>query len=214
MAENTQYVDRLANALLSMDKSQAAAVMSDCSSAEDGIRLMEDTVFKALQVIGEGWDSGMSSLAQIYMAGIICEELIDEYLPVAGDQHAGESRIAIAVLQDHHLLGKRILASVLHAAGYHFLDLGHGFGPDELAELAIKNEIEILLVSTLMLPSALAVRNLTDALKRRGSAAKVIVGGAPFRFDPELWNRVGAHAFGYNATDAPAIIAKAVKGDA
>jgi len=35
---------------------------------------------------------------------------------------------------------------------------------------------------------------------------KVIVGGAPFRFDSSLWKEVGADAFGYNASDAFDII--------
>jgi len=34
----------------------------------------------------------------------------------------------------------------------------------------------------------------------------VIVGGAPFRFDPQLWKEIGADAMAYSAADAIAVI--------
>jgi len=43
-------------------------------------------------------------------------------------------------------------------------------------------------------------------LKARGANIKVVVGGAPFLFDEELWREVGADAMGRSASDAVAIV--------
>jgi methanogenic corrinoid protein MtbC1 len=40
----------------------------------------------------------------------------------------------------------------------------------------------------------------------------VVVGGAPFLFDPLLWREVGADAMGRSASEAPGIIEKITGG--
>ena len=64
----------------------------------------------------------------------------------------------------------------------------------------------MLLVSTLMLSSALRVRELSALLRNAGSTMKLVVGGAPFLFDERLWREVGADAMGRCATEAPRIV--------
>jgi methanogenic corrinoid protein MtbC1 len=58
----------------------------------------------------------------------------------------------------------------------------------------------------LILPSALKVKEVCAQLKARGADVKVVVGGAPFLFDDQLWNEVGADAMGQSASDAVAIV--------
>ena len=100
------------------------------------------------------------------------------------------------MLADHHVLGMRIVRATLSAAGYEATDYGHGIGARELAERALADGIEVLLVSTLMLPSALQVSELSTLLRGQDSRIKLVVGGAPFLFDKRLWREVGADAMG------------------
>jgi trimethylamine corrinoid protein len=116
-------------------------------------------------------------------------------------------RLAIGVLQDHHALGKRLVKSALHSAGYRPLDYGQGLTGPELADLAVRDEIDLLLISCLMLNSAVRVEEVLAGLRRAGSPAAVVVGGAPFRLDPGLWKEVGAQAMGVNCTDAVGMVA-------
>jgi methanogenic corrinoid protein MtbC1 len=117
-------------------------------------------------------------------------------------------RLGVAVLRDRHVLGKRLVLSSLRAAGHEPEDLGHSFEPADLAQVARDRGLDILLVSTLMLRSALAVRLLVEALGHDGQRPLVIVGGAPFRIDPLLWHQVGADACGKSCTEAPALVAR------
>jgi methanogenic corrinoid protein MtbC1 len=125
------------------------------------------------------------------MSGRICEELVDQLLPPASPNRKHQPKTAIAVLEDYHLLGKRIVYSTLRASGFELLD----YGQQEVNGLAAqvqRDQIEILLISTLMLPSALRVKKVREKLA--AYPVKIVVGGAPFRFDQQLWKEVGADA--------------------
>ena len=118
--------------------------------------------------------------------------------------------MAIAVLEDYHLLGKIIIASCLRAGGYVFHDYGR-MTPHELVQAIVDDSIEIVLISTLMLRSALLVKEVRHLLEEVGASTRIVVGGAPFRFDPLLWQEVGADAMGANATEAVAAITSCVQ---
>ena len=111
----------------------------------------------------------------------------------------------MVVLNDYHMLGKRIVLSVMRASGFDVLDYGR-LDVEELLQRVIADGVEILLVSTLMLPSALKVKQLRAAFEARGHRVRIAVGGAPFLFDEALWREVGADAMGRSAADAIAIV--------
>lgn len=200
------------NALLDIDRIKTAEMFKDYFQENNNFELLEQLVIASLERIGEGWEDGSISLAQVYMSGLICEELMEEYLPKAEIKRKDVPKMAIVMLQDHHGLGKRIVYSVLRAGGYNLLDLGYVATPEELVQKAIKHQAEVLLISTLMLPSALKVREVREILNNKSKSMKIIVGGAPFRLDRQLWKAVGADADGKNATDILKIVEKVVEG--
>jgi trimethylamine corrinoid protein len=114
--------------------------------------------------------------------------------------------MAIAVLEDHHLLGKRIVYAVLRASGCDLRDYGHGISVRDLCKRTLADDLEILLISTLMLRAALRVKDVTAHLASSGARTRVVVGGAPFLFDDELWREVGATAMGRSAGEAVGLI--------
>ena len=196
---------RLEQALLDADRPAAAAAL-EAARAREGTSAIDHVVVPALERIGSEWEQGRLALSQVYMAGRICEDLTAAILPLAGPARKGAGDVAIAVLEDHHLLGKRIVAATVRAAGWPLQDLGHGMTADALAERVRDSRIRVLLVSTLMLRAALHVRDLVRLLRRANAPVRVVVGGAPYRIDPELWREVGADAMGVNASDALALV--------
>jgi methanogenic corrinoid protein MtbC1 len=140
------------------------------------------------------------------MAGVICEGLIEKYLPIMQIKRKNMPRMAIGVLQDHHALGKRIVYSILRAGGFEVMDFGQGLSVEEIVRKTLENQIEVLLISTLMLPSALKVSEVKEELVKKAAVTKIIVGGAPFRLDNNLWEKVGADTDGKNASSIIGII--------
>ena len=83
---------------------------------------------------------------------------------------------------------------------------------EQLVERAKANHIDLLLVSTLMLRSALRVKALRELCDRELPGARIIVGGAPFRFDPGLWREVGADAVAATAGEVVPLVLRFARG--
>ena len=208
----TKLTDRFEQALLAVDRLGARNILLE-SQTQGPMQSVEGLIIPALERIGADWEQGRVALSQVYMSGRICEELIDDILPPGSPTRKSQPRMAIAVLEDYHLLGKRIVYSALRASGFEMLDYGR-VGVDELVQRVQNDGVKILLLSTLMLPSALRVRDLRAKLDMNGNGhVKIVVGGAPFRFDEQLWREVGADAMGKSASEAARIITTLTGGE-
>jgi methanogenic corrinoid protein MtbC1 len=64
-----------------------------------------------------------------------------------------------------------------------------------------------------MLPSALKIKKVKEKLTNMNLDVKIVVGGAPFRFDDQLWQEVGADAMCKDASEAVDVIQEVI-GDA
>jgi methanogenic corrinoid protein MtbC1 len=187
-------------ALLTMDRLSATKLLAASRDAAP-LQHIESLVIPTLERIGLGWEQGRYALSQVYMSGRICEELVDELLPPTNPNRKYQPKMAISVLDDHHLLGKRIVYSTLRASGYELQDYGQ-MDVESLVHKTSEDGIEVLLISVLMLNSALRVTKVREGLDSLGCNTRIIVGGAPFRIDEKLWNEVGADAMGKSASDA------------
>ncbi len=194
-------IEEFKKALLQINRIRAAEIFERCYTLENNFDLLEELAIQSLEKIGAGWENGTISLSQVYMSGVICEELIDNYLPKMLIKRKDEPKLAIATLLDHHALGKRIVYSILRAGGFEIMDFGQGLSVEDLVAKTIENQVEILLISTLMLSSALKVKEVKEQLTAQGATPQIVVGGAPFRLDKNLWQTVGADADGKSATN-------------
>ncbi len=194
------------DALLAVDRVRAGRIVKDSCISGSPVTCVETLIVPALEEIGRRWEDGTVALSQVYMSGRICEEIVDVMLPPGDPKRINQPRMAIAVFEDHHTLGKRIVVSVLRAGGYELTDYGHGINADDLVKQVTRDRIRILLISTLMLPAAVRAKEAIAQIKKALPKTKVIVGGAPFNFDPSLWQEVGADAMGRTATDTLEIV--------
>jgi methanogenic corrinoid protein MtbC1 len=211
MAEVAISIELLADfeaALVDADHAGAARLLRAFPSGS-AAELADRLIVPTFDRLGEAFERGDVALSQLYVAGRVCEALLDELAAGRPRDALVRPRLGVAVLEDHHVLGKRVLLSVLRASGHEPVDLGHGIGAEELAQRARAGRLQVLLVSVLMLRSALRVKDLVALLARDGGPPlPVIVGGAPFRLDPKLAGEVSASAFGRSATDAPRLVAE------
>lgn len=212
----------LERALLGMDRVTAARVLAGPDAPEivgvpglDGARMppiplgrVDGLLVPVLRSIGNGWGAGRIALAQVYMAARVADEIVAGIEATARPHRTPAPRIGLAVLEDRHELGKRIVSMTLRAVGYPVHDYGAGITVESLAEHAEADELDILLVSTLMLRSAIRVEALMVELGKYARRPRVIVGGAPYLFDDGLWREVGADAMGRSASDAIELVSE------
>lgn len=205
-----KLIDDFTDALLSLDRVAVQKIIASTTPGISPLNFVENVVVVALDRIGKRWQEGTVSLAQIYMGGRICEQLVDEILPPAAPERKNQPKMAICTLVDHHMLGKSIVYSLLRASGFELSDYG-SLSVHELVERVKKDGLKILLISVLMLPSALQIKTVKDLLNNSNCDVKIIVGGAPFRFDKNLWREIGVDGMCENASEAVAVIGKVME---
>ncbi len=206
MVPTDQNIEEFVEKLVSLDRIGAEETVTAAIAGQQPFLVIEKLIVPALERIGQGWEKGTISLSQIYMGSRICEEVVNTILPLSDSNRTNHPKMAIALLDDYHALGKIIVLAALRASGYEMQDYGT-LDTAALVSRIQEESIEIILISTLMLHSALRIRELRESLNKAGlETVKIIVGGAPFRFDPELWQEVGADAMGSSGLEAVQII--------
>jgi methanogenic corrinoid protein MtbC1 len=190
------------NLLLDVDRFNASKFALESKSNN----VVEDLIVPALIEIGEGWQSGIYSLSQVYMSSVICEEISEELFAGKESKTNQTLNVAIVTFDDYHTFGKKLVTLTLKSAGYKIYDFGMLFEEEKLLALVKEHDIDVLLMSVLMLPPALRIREMKPKLLEQKPGLKIIVGGAPFRFDKELYKKVGADGTGDTPDDAIAII--------
>jgi methanogenic corrinoid protein MtbC1 len=208
-----EQITAFKEALLSLDRLEAKTLIERSLASASVRQTAEMLMVSSLEQIGAGWQAGKIALSQVYMSGCICEELVNSLFFFDDRIRKDQPKMAIAVLDDYHMLGKRIVYSVLRTSGYRLLDYGRK-DVESLAEASIRDQVDMLFISTLMLRSALKVKDLKAKLAAQNAGIKIIVGGAPFRLDRQLWKEVGADACGLTASDAAAIASRFSGGGA
>jgi methanogenic corrinoid protein MtbC1 len=192
---------RLVACLLAGDRITLKDILTRCYFHQRRIKFVEELVIPALEQIGIGLENGRYSVSQTHRMRQVTEELLDLIMPLTANLLISQPKLAIAVLEDQPILEKRIVASFLRASGYELTDYGR-MSVDELVQQVIADDVNILLISVLMASSALQIKDLRARLDQAGFPVKLVVSGAPFRFDALLWQQVGADAYAENSLDA------------
>ena len=203
-------INELVQSLLDVNRIKSIGILNDCNNGIESLDLIEKLIVPVMKRIGDGWENGTVALSQVYMSGKLIEEWVNTILPTSDSKRKNQPNMAIAVLEDYHMLGKRIIYSILRASGFNLRDYGH-VNVSELVNKIKEDKLEVILISTLMLPSALKIKSLKEELIKNNIMVKIIVGGAPFRFDNQLWKEVGADAEVINANDTISIIEEVIK---
>ena len=218
MVEET--IKKYNEAIFDTDRDRALHVVH---GALDRGMTPEDMVFKVvlpamdlmIKSMSEDFDA---NLAQHFMTAQIADTVVAEMLPKFKKAPQVAGRVVIGSAEgDLHTLGKRIVIGCLKARMIDVTDLGVNVAPERFVDEAVAHNASIIGISAMMVHTArgengcLGVRRI---LKERGleDRIRIIVGGAPFRFDHELYKTVQADAWAEDGVTAGAVIAELAKG--
>lgn len=206
-------------AILDTDRAEALNVVH--SALADGLS-PEDIVFKIVVPAIELMMKSISekqgvSLAQHFMAAQIASEVVDEMMPLFEKTPETVGKVVIGTASgDFHGLGKRIVSGCLKAMMVEVVDLGLNVEPSRFVEEAIARNAQVICISAMMMHTARGVngcRRVRQILRERGleDRLKIAVGGAPYRFDPELYRIVEADAWAENGITAGRVITSLIR---
>lgn len=206
-------------AVYNTDRIKALAVVEQALS--QGIS-PEDVVFKVvipsldlmIQAINEGFDT---NLAQHFMTAHIAADVTEKMLALFKTPPELVGRVVIGTAAgDLHTLGKRIVTGCLKAQMIDVIDLGINVTAERFVDAAVAANAQVIAVSAMMVHTArgengaLKVRRLLQE-RHLEDRIRLVVGGAPFRYDPNLYKMVQADAWAENGVSAAKVILDFIK---
>lgn len=206
-------------AVYETDKEAAFEVVN--AALADGVSA-EDIVFRVVIPAVEELMSGINkdpdaNLAQHFMTAQIAAEVTEKMLEKF--QHPPEiiGRVVIGTASgDLHSLGKRIVMGCLKALMVETIDLGVNVTAQRFVDEAVAHDAQVIAISAMMVHTATGehgARGVRKLLHERGleDRIRIVVGGAPYRFDPELYKTVGADAWAADGVSAGKVIVDLIK---
>lgn len=201
-------------AVIDTDRDRALRVVRDAEAA--GLS-PQDVIFKvvipAIELMMNTVPTDPdASLAQHFLTARIGAEITDEMLSKLETPPEPKGCIVIGTAPgDLHSLGKTIVGGCLKALMYEVIDLGASVPAARFVDEAVVHKAQVIGVSAMMMHTArgedgaLGVRRI---LKERhlNDDIKLVVGGAPYRFDPNLYKMVGADGWAPDGITAAKMI--------
>jgi trimethylamine corrinoid protein len=197
-------LDKLYNAILNQDVEGAVKIAEACLKA--GIEPLRalDHASEAIRQVGDLYGRSEIFLPQVVLSAEAIKKVADVLLKKVPRKKRGEkAKFIIGTVEgDIHDIGKSIVATMLEAQGFDVIDLGRDVAAEKFVEAVKKHKPAFVGCSALMTTTAIAQREVIDALKEAGvrDDVKVMVGGGA---TTELHAKeIGADEWGADAMDA------------
>lgn len=174
--------------------------------------LLTHVVERTVEKIGKEQIDAEVPLSEIYISGKIIEESLNLLLPAISakdeHQHLNLGKIIIGnAFGDYHALGRKIIATFLRMGGFDVIDLGLSVSNQLFVDTAKKEKASIICVSALIIHTAKEIIELRNMLNKNGlQHVKILVGGAPFNFEPRLVAEVKADVMAKNGVEAIKVV--------
>ena len=175
--------------------------------------LLHDVLERAIFQYGQEQIGKSIPLSEIYINSKIIQISLDTLLPQIKETKARYGTIVIGnAFGDYHALGKKIIVSFLRLGGFHVIDLGMSVPNETFVEVIKKEKAKIVAISALILHSAEEIKKLKALLRANHlNNVKILVGGAPFLFDRELYKQYDADGTAANGIEAIHVCKKLLK---
>jgi dimethylamine corrinoid protein len=174
---------KLSEAMASIDKEGVIAAVEEGIKADrDPVEMIEEAR-KGLEIAGEEFEKGNFFLMELMRAAQIFKAaaaLLDPVIKEChGDTQSKGTVLIGTVAGDVHDLGKGIVATLLHCAGYDVIDMGVDVSEADFVEKIRDKEPQVVGMSGLLTTSIPVMKSTVGAIEEAGlrEKVKVIVGG-------------------------------------
>jgi len=206
-------------ALLDTDRTRArevvdAAIKQGASPEDIVFKVVIPAINRMIKAMSEDLDA---NLAQNFMTSQIAVEITDAMIEHFKMPPEKIGRVIIGTSSgDLHTLGKRIVIGCLKSQMVDVIDLGTDVKAEKFVQEALVKKAQVIAISSMMMHCAKSqdgCSKVRQLLKEKGleGKIKVIVGGAPYRYDPNLYKVVGADACADDGITAGKVILDMIK---
>ncbi|MBQ2760634.1 MAG: homocysteine S-methyltransferase family protein [Mailhella sp.] len=170
----------LKHAVIKGLKDKAGALAAQMAADMDPLDVVNGQIIPALDVVGKGFEAKTVFLPQLLMSAEAAKaafEAVKAAMP-ASDQPSKGKIVLATVKGDIHDIGKNIVRTLLSNYGYEVIDLGKDVPPQKIVDCALEHDVKLVGLSALMTTTVPAMEETIALLRKSGSRAKVVVGGA------------------------------------
>jgi corrinoid protein of di/trimethylamine methyltransferase len=170
----------------------------------EAVAITDKALTPAIREIGDKYQREEIWLPQMMLAADAFNaafEIIKEKMPE--QSRAAEGTIVFgSVKGDIHDIGKKIVNSMLQAAGFKVYDIGKDIDALTFIQKAEELKADIIAASALMTTTMPAAREIVEWLRQKGlrEKYKVMVGGGSVT--PQFVEEIGADGYGKDGADA------------
>jgi corrinoid protein of di/trimethylamine methyltransferase len=196
---------KLSDAGVNMDEDEAARLSQQAVAEKaDAYEAIDKGLAKGMERAGKLFEEEEYFVPEL----IICSDAMNAGIGVLKPHLKQESavvphRAVIGVMEgDTHDIGKNLVKIMLESSGFEMVDLGRDVPPEVFVDKAAEVGADLILLSSLMTTTMDGMAEVVRLLNERGIRAKikVVVGGSPI--SQGFADRIGADAYGKNATAA------------
>jgi len=198
----------LANSVIALDEDQAVTSSKEALDAKiEAYSAISNGLAKGMEVMGEKYEKGTCFVPELLIASdamyagmdILKPHLVTDKVANAAKTYKG----VIGVMEgDTHDIGKNLVKIMFEAAGFKMIDLGRDVPANRFVETAVKENADVICLSSLMTTAALGMGEVVVQLQRLGirEKYKILIGGACV--SQNYAQKIGADAYAANAAAA------------
>lgn len=163
-------------------KEKAASAASALLKDIPPLKIINDHIIYALNIMGEGFEKKKVFLPQLLMSAEASKsafEVIKSSMPQGTSKDEKSFTIVIATVKgDIHDIGKNIVKVLLENYGFDVCDLGKDVPPEEVVLAVKKHNAPLVGLSALMTTTVPSMAETIRLLKKECPGVKTVVGGA------------------------------------
>lgn len=203
--EKIEYLQKLSDYVFEYEDEKIAQVAKDYLN--EG--------YPALDAIMDGLVDGMKRAGDMFQKDeyfvtdiLLCSDAMENALEVLRpylekkDISSGH-KIVIGVIEgDTHDIGKNLVKTMLQTEGFEVIDLGRDVPVNEFVNTAVKENAEIIAMSTLMTTTMPNMRRVIEKLENENmrSKFKIMIGGGPI--SQNFADKIKADGYSKDAVEA------------
>lgn len=198
----SEYKSELQRAVIKGLKEQAAVLTQKLLAENEPLKIVQEEIIPALDIIGIGFEKKSVYLPQLLMSAEAAKCAFEEIkLKMPADKSGTKCTFVLATVKgDIHDIGKNIVKLLLENYGFNVVDLGRDVPPELICEKACELSAPIVGLSALMTTTVPSMAETIKLLRRAAPKCKIIVGGAVLT--AEYAAEIGADKYAKDAMEA------------
>lgn len=206
--------DKLFNAIVNGDKEYIIELIDAILNEDNNpLFISNELILKALNVVGEKFNSKEFFLPQVIMAAEASQVAFAHIKPMLKkDKSVVYGKVVMATVKgDVHDIGKNIVCAVLESFGFEVYDLGKNVDKEIIIQKAREYNADIIGLSALMTTTMIEMEKIIELKKSLNMDIKIMVGGAPVT--REFAENIGAEGYSRDAIEAARVASALIKRD-